>query len=214
MDCHCDADDLWPFPHRTLGPQPRHPVLRWRGTSEWSSRPSHLWPLPRSLHPNPRRGESRPPPPLLPAQWQSPKALHLLNRSQPPTLPPPPQASPPSMFRWGQPSLDPSTKSQGGTLMASSPSAAPPKCSTCPPSPEVLTLLMDHRNLAFLQCLMEDIKSIISQVFFKEEEAWAPGDQNHSKPINTNLQVPRRPTSQMCHQAWPPTILGRPFHQR
>lgn len=201
------------FPPRTLGLlQPRHPALRWPDTNEWSSQPSHLWRLPRSLHPKPRLVASQPPP-LLPAQWPSPRALHLLSRSQPPMLRPRPQASPPSMSKWGQPSLAPSIKSPAGTVTASSPSAALPKSSTCLPSQEVPTLLTDHRSLAFLQCLMEDIKNITSQAFPKEE-AWAAGGPNRFQPNSTNLLVPRRPTSQMYHQAWPPTTLGQPFHWR
>lgn len=152
------------FPRTPDRPPPRPPVLRWLDTNEWSSPPSHLWLLPRSLHPNPRLVESQPPPLLLPAQWLSPKALHPLSRSQPPMLQPQLQASPPSMFKWGRPSLVPSTKSQVDTLMASSPSAALAKCSTCLPSQEGPTSLMDHHNPAFLQCLMGDIKNIISQV--------------------------------------------------
>lgn len=199
---------------RTLDPlPPQHPVLRWLDTNEWSSQPSHLWRLPRSLHPKPRLVVSQPPPLLLPAQWPSPRALHPPSRSQPPMLQPQPQASPPLMFRWGQPSLAPSIKPPVGTVTASSPSAALPKSSTCLRSQELPTLLTDHRNLAFLQCLMEDIKNITSQVFPKEE-AWAAGGPTRFQPNNTNLLVPRRPTSQMYHQAWPPTTLDRPFHWR
>lgn len=222
LSCQFDADgDLWPhtasfplFSPRTPDrPQPRPPALRWLDTNGWSSRLSHLWLLPRRLRPKPRLGEPQPPLLLLPAQWLSPKALRLLNRSRPPMLLPQLRASPPSMFKWGRPSLAPSIKPQVGPLMASSPSAPLPRCSTCPPSREVLTSLMDPHSPAFLRCLTGDIKNIISQVLSKGE-AWAPGDPNHSQPNNTNLQDPRRPTSLMCHRAWPPTTLDPPFHQR
>lgn len=199
----------FPPPPRTRDPlRPRLPALRWLATNEWSSRPSHPWRPPRSPPPKPRRAASQPPFLLLPAQWPSRRALPLPSRFQPPTPQPRPPANPPLTFRWGQPSLGPSIKSPVGTVSASSPSAALPMSSTCPPSQEVPTSLTDRRNLAFPQCLMEGTRNITSQVFPKEE-AWAAGDLNQFQPNNTNLQVPRRPTSQMYHQAWPPTTLDR-----
>lgn len=171
---------------------------QWPATNGWLFHLIHLWLPPRSLHLNPRLQEECPLSHLLLlVQWPSPKPTWLPSQFQHRTPLHPLQANPHLTSRWGLPNPAHNIKPRLGSILASSRFAAPHRCSTCLPSPKVPTLLMDHHSPASLQWCIRN-----SNIWEHPKEVdWVPEGLTPSWSKATNLQAPRRPTSQMSLQA-------------